>query len=100
MFEPLLSTASFHFLSELQLRKSLCKSLLPYTTIIFSRPFIATVRILSAIYGQYPTKVRKRGGGGINQAEIHSPFFKYLFNANLTALQMSAKYARMLLFSV
>lgn len=30
--------------------------------IIFSRPFIATARTLSAIYGHYLTKVRKQGG--------------------------------------
>lgn len=72
---------------------------LSYITIIFSRPFIATVRTHSAIYGLYPTKVRKRGAGA-NQAKKHPSLFQFLFNAILTALQMSAKYAWLLLFSL
>lgn len=106
VFEPRLSIESFHFLSELHLcwnwiNPSVGPCYLSYT-IIFSRPFIATVGTLSTIYGQYPTKVRKHdGGGGVgDQAEKHPPFFQLLFNATLTALQMSAKYARMLLFSL
>lgn len=98
MFEPLLSIPSFHFLSELQMKKFLCRSLLLFIQYhhLFTS-FYSHSKDISAIYVQYPTKVRKQGGG--NQAEIHSPLFQFLFNATLTALQMSAKHARMLLFS-
>lgn len=68
-----------------------------YITIIFSRPFIATVRTFPPFMSSIPQ--RWESGGGGNQAEIHSPLFQFLFNATLTALQMSAKHARMLLFS-
>lgn len=49
----------------------------------------------SAIYGQYPTK--SQGDGGLKNILF---YFQVLFNATLTALQMGAKYAPMLLFSL
>lgn len=94
--EPYLSIPSFHFHSEVQLENSLCGSLLlviHHYHLLTS--FYSHSKNTSAIYGQYPTKIQ--GGGGLKNILF---YFQFLFNATLTALQMSAKYARMLLFSL
>lgn len=59
---------------------------LSYITIIFSPPFIATVRTLLPFMASIPQKAR--GGGGLKNILF---YFQFLFNATLTALQIECQ---------